>query len=140
MSNLSPWGLAKETVPEWMEVDKVEDNMDTLDQAVLVGGAVVENDCVDVVVASDGTGYAANWRACPKVRPMLRQLLSVGGPAAPGSTRKLTVAHAPSLFLGLSTNPYSYPYGDGKNYDCANFGVFQQNWGILRVRASVYGL
>jgi hypothetical protein len=35
-----------------MEVDKAEDNMDTLDQAVLVRGAVVEIDSVDVVVAS----------------------------------------------------------------------------------------
>jgi hypothetical protein len=37
-------------------------------------------------------------------------------------------------------NLYSYPYGDDKNYDCANFGFFQQNWGMLRVRAAVCGL
>jgi hypothetical protein len=35
-----------------MEVDKVEDNMDIIDQAVLAGGTVLEIDGVDVVVAS----------------------------------------------------------------------------------------
>jgi hypothetical protein len=31
-------------------------------------------------------------------------------------------------------NRCSYPYGNGKNYGCANFGVFEQKWGMLRVR------
>lgn len=34
----------------------------------------------------------------------------------------------------------SYPYGDGKTYDAANFGLFKQNWGMLRVCAYRYGL
>ncbi|KAJ6139460.1 hypothetical protein N7471_005946 [Penicillium samsonianum] len=32
-----------------------------------------------------------------------------------------------------------YPYGDAKTYDAANFGLFKQNWGQLRVCASRYG-
>ncbi|GJC89727.1 hypothetical protein ColLi_12565 [Colletotrichum liriopes] len=33
----------------------------------------------------------------------------------------------------------SYPYGDNKRDDAANFGVFKQNWGMLRVCASRAG-
>ena len=29
----------------------------------------------------------------------------------------------------MSTN---YAYGDNKSYDAANFGIFKQNWGMLR--------
>ncbi|KAK3904060.1 hypothetical protein C8A05DRAFT_42829 [Staphylotrichum tortipilum] len=32
-----------------------------------------------------------------------------------------------------------YTYGDGKTYDAANFGLFKQNWGILRACAWRYG-
>lgn len=32
-----------------------------------------------------------------------------------------------------------YPYGDAKTHDAANFGLFKQNWGQLRVCASRYG-
>ncbi|KAF8059827.1 hypothetical protein FPV67DRAFT_339557 [Lyophyllum atratum] len=31
-----------------------------------------------------------------------------------------------------------YTYGDGKTYDSANFGVFKQNWGMLRQSVSRY--
>ncbi|KAF8152577.1 hypothetical protein B0H34DRAFT_664070, partial [Crassisporium funariophilum] len=31
-----------------------------------------------------------------------------------------------------------YTYGDGKTYDSANFGVFKQNWGMLRASTSRY--
>ncbi|KAF8655506.1 hypothetical protein AX16_003035 [Volvariella volvacea WC 439] len=31
-----------------------------------------------------------------------------------------------------------YTYGDGKTYDSANFGVFKQNWGMLRQSTSRY--
>jgi hypothetical protein len=33
-----------------------------------------------------------------------------------------------------------YTYGDGKTEDAANFGLFKQNWGMLRVCATRYGL
>jgi hypothetical protein len=33
-----------------------------------------------------------------------------------------------------------YTYGDGKTQDAANFGLFKQNWGMLRVCATRYGL
>lgn len=36
-------------------------------------------------------------------------------------------------------NTSHYPYGDGKTYDSANFGLFKQNWGMLRVCAYRYG-
>ncbi|KAK4870408.1 hypothetical protein LT330_004756 [Penicillium expansum] len=36
-------------------------------------------------------------------------------------------------------NTGHYPYGDAKTYDAANFGLFKQNWGQLRVCASRYG-
>lgn len=29
--------------------------------------------------------------------------------------------------------------GDGKSYDAANFGLFKQNWGVLRACAWRYG-
>jgi hypothetical protein len=32
-----------------------------------------------------------------------------------------------------------YTYGDGKTQDSANFGVFKQNWGMMRVCGSRYG-
>lgn len=38
---------------------------------------------------------------------------------------------------GMTTD---YTYGDGKTYDAANFGLFKQNWGMLRVCATRYGL
>ncbi|KAL5356078.1 hypothetical protein BJX96DRAFT_171271 [Aspergillus floccosus] len=36
-------------------------------------------------------------------------------------------------------NTSHYPYGDGKTYDAANFGLFKQNWGMLRLCAHRYG-
>ncbi|KAJ6184401.1 hypothetical protein N7519_005702 [Penicillium mononematosum] len=36
-------------------------------------------------------------------------------------------------------NTAHYPYGDAKTQDAANFGLFKQNWGQLRVCASRYG-
>jgi hypothetical protein len=38
-----------------------------------------------------------------------------------------------------STNfvsPHQYAYGDNKQNDAANFGIFKQNWGLLRVCCS----
>ncbi|KAE8353292.1 hypothetical protein BDV28DRAFT_111103 [Aspergillus coremiiformis] len=36
-------------------------------------------------------------------------------------------------------NPAHYPYGDAKTLDAANFGMFKQNWGLLRECATRYG-
>lgn len=36
-------------------------------------------------------------------------------------------------------NTGHYSYGDAKTYDAANFGLFKQNWGLLRVCAPRYG-
>ncbi|RHZ67161.1 uncharacterized protein CDV56_109052 [Aspergillus thermomutatus] len=54
---------------------------------------------------------------------------------AGGNTLDLAIA----MLEIENMDPYSYPYGDGKTYDSANFGVFKQNWGMLRVCASRYG-
>jgi Glycosyl hydrolase family 134 len=34
--------------------------------------------------------------------------------------------------LETSTMQANYAYGDGKTYDAANFGIFKQNWGMIR--------
>ncbi|PCG93937.1 Hypothetical protein PENO1_081010 [Penicillium occitanis (nom. inval.)] len=54
---------------------------------------------------------------------------------AGGNTLDLAIA-----MLEIKTmSTADYPYGDGKTYDSANFGLFKQNWGMLRVCASRYG-
>ncbi|KAL2835497.1 hypothetical protein BJY01DRAFT_238820 [Aspergillus pseudoustus] len=54
---------------------------------------------------------------------------------AGGNTLDLAIA-----MLETKTMTTDYTYGDGKTYDAANFGLFKQNWGMLRVCASRYGL
>ncbi|KAF4963275.1 hypothetical protein F66182_18134, partial [Fusarium sp. NRRL 66182] len=54
---------------------------------------------------------------------------------AGGNTLDLAIA-----MLEIKTmNTADYPYGDGKTYDAANFGLFKQNWGMLRECAYRYG-
>ncbi|KAF2629627.1 hypothetical protein BU25DRAFT_419918 [Macroventuria anomochaeta] len=53
---------------------------------------------------------------------------------AGGSTLDLAIAMLETD--NMSTN---YVYGDGKAQDAANFGIFKQNWGMLRVCASRVG-
>ncbi|KAI0182359.1 hypothetical protein EV127DRAFT_378887 [Xylaria flabelliformis] len=47
---------------------------------------------------------------------------------AGGNTLDLAIA-----MLETETMTTNYPYGDNKQNDSANFGVFKQNWGMLRV-------
>ncbi|CAI7568501.1 unnamed protein product [Penicillium crustosum] len=54
---------------------------------------------------------------------------------AGGNTLDLAIA-----MLETKTLTTDYTYGDGKTYDAANFGLFKQNWGMLRVCATRYGL
>ncbi|KAL4746647.1 hypothetical protein BDW72DRAFT_197495 [Aspergillus terricola var. indicus] len=54
---------------------------------------------------------------------------------AGGNTLDLAIAMLETE--GMTTD---YTYGDGKTYDAANFGLFKQNWGMLRVCATRYGL
>lgn len=44
-----------------------------------------------------------------------------------------------TLYASEDMDTSSYPYGDGKTYDSACFGLFKQNWGMLRVCAYRYG-
>ncbi|CRG90978.1 hypothetical protein PISL3812_08026 [Talaromyces islandicus] len=54
---------------------------------------------------------------------------------AGGNTLDLAIA-----MLEIETmNTADYTYGDGKIYDSANFGMFKQNWGMLRECAYRYG-
>ncbi|KAL3476538.1 hypothetical protein BJX99DRAFT_246744 [Aspergillus californicus] len=53
---------------------------------------------------------------------------------AGGNTLDLAIA-----MLETKEMTTNYIYGDGKTYDAANFGLFKQNWGMLRVCASRYG-
>ncbi|KAF7585351.1 hypothetical protein BBP40_011166 [Aspergillus hancockii] len=54
---------------------------------------------------------------------------------AGGNTLDLAIA-----MLETKTMTTDYTYGDGKTDDAANFGLFKQNWGMLRVCATRYGL
>jgi hypothetical protein len=53
---------------------------------------------------------------------------------AGGNTLDLAIAMLETENMGTN-----YPYGDNKSGDSANFGVFKQNWGMLRVCASRAG-
>ncbi|KAI1344393.1 hypothetical protein F5Y15DRAFT_366484, partial [Xylariaceae sp. FL0016] len=50
---------------------------------------------------------------------------------AGGNTLDLAIAMLETEDMGTD-----YTYGDGKTEDSANFGVFKQNWGMLRVCAT----
>ncbi|KAJ5699955.1 hypothetical protein N7536_002968 [Penicillium majusculum] len=52
---------------------------------------------------------------------------------AGGNTRDLAIA-----MLETTTMTTDYTYGDGKSGDATNFGVFKQNWYILRHSASEF--
>lgn len=58
-----------------------------------------------------------------------QQVLNAGGDS-------LDLAIAMLETDNMSTN---YAYGDGKTQDAANFGIFKQNWGMLRECASRAG-
>ncbi|CAP81003.1 hypothetical protein E8E15_004825 [Penicillium rubens] len=53
--------------------------------------------------------------------------------AAGGNTRDLAIA-----MLETNTMTTDYTYGDGKTGDGTNFGIFKQNWFILRHSASEF--
>ncbi|KAJ6188060.1 hypothetical protein N7519_002968 [Penicillium mononematosum] len=53
--------------------------------------------------------------------------------AAGGNTRDLAIA-----MLETDTMTTDYTYGDGKTGDGTNFGIFKQNWFILRHSASEF--
>ncbi|KAJ5782118.1 hypothetical protein N7457_003892 [Penicillium paradoxum] len=52
---------------------------------------------------------------------------------AGGNTRDLAIA-----MLETTTMTTDYTYGDGKTGDATNFGIFKQNWFILRHSASQF--
>ncbi|CRG88505.1 hypothetical protein PISL3812_05536 [Talaromyces islandicus] len=53
--------------------------------------------------------------------------------AAGGNTRDLAIA-----MLETKTMTADYTYGDGKTGDSTNFGIFKQNWYMLRTSASEF--
>jgi hypothetical protein len=58
-----------------------------------------------------------------------QQILSTGA-----DTLDLAVAMLETETMQVS----SYPYGDGKTGDSANFGIFKQNWYMIRTSVSQY--
>ncbi|KAB8279074.1 hypothetical protein BDV30DRAFT_232951 [Aspergillus minisclerotigenes] len=57
-----------------------------------------------------------------------QQVISAGG-----NTMDLAVAMLETTNMGTD-----YPYGDGKSGDATNFGIFKQNWYMLRTSASEF--
>lgn len=53
---------------------------------------------------------------------------------AGGNTLDLAIAMLETENMGTN-----YVYGDAKTNDAANFGIFKQNWGMLRVCATRAG-
>ncbi|KAK2759079.1 hypothetical protein FQN54_003178 [Arachnomyces sp. PD_36] len=53
--------------------------------------------------------------------------------AAGADTLDLAIAMLETTNMGTD-----YPYGDDKDTDAANFGIFKQNWGMLRVCSSQF--
>jgi len=53
--------------------------------------------------------------------------------AAGGTTLDLAIA-----MLETDNMQTTYTYGDGKTSDSANFGIFKQNWGMMRVCGSLF--
>jgi hypothetical protein len=95
-------------------------------------------------VATVATGFAAG--AVTFAAPAANALTCPSGMSCGSYTisglgaRKQQVLHAGASVLDLAvamleTNTMqasSYPYGDGKTGDSANFGIFKQNWMMLR--------
>jgi hypothetical protein len=57
-----------------------------------------------------------------------QQILNAGG----------NVLDVATAMLETDTMQTNYAYGDYKTYDAANFGIFKQNWGMLRVSCSQF--
>ncbi|KAF7597386.1 hypothetical protein BBP40_006328 [Aspergillus hancockii] len=53
---------------------------------------------------------------------------------AGGNTMDLAIA----MLENDHMDPSTYPYGDGKTGDATNFGIFKQNWMMLRTSASEF--
>ncbi|KAB8067769.1 hypothetical protein BDV29DRAFT_163033 [Aspergillus leporis] len=53
---------------------------------------------------------------------------------AGGNTMDMAIAMLESDAMDAST----YPYGDGKTGDATNFGIFKQNWMMLRTSATEF--
>lgn len=79
---------------------------------------------VTLNVRADRGSYTANGLGNRK-----QQVLNAGG-------SPLDLAIAMLETDDMSTN---FVYGDGKIQDAANFGIFKQNWGMLRECASRAG-
>lgn len=72
---------------------------------------------------ADGYSYTVSGLGIRK-----QAILNAGGTTLDLAIAMLETDH-------MDTN---YVYGDGKTLDSGNFGVFKQNWGMLRECASVF--
>ena len=98
---------------------------------------VVRGSRADPGPASGGSGGGTSTAACPS--GVTCGSYNVGGLGA----RKQQVRNAGGNALDLATAMLetdnmgtNYAYGDNKRDDAANFGIFKQNWGMLRVACS----
>ncbi|MFI1522361.1 carbohydrate-binding domain-containing protein [Kitasatospora cineracea] len=94
---------------------------------------VVRGSKADPGAGSSGGGGGSSSTACPS--GMSCGSYSVGGLG--GRKGQVRAAGATSLDLAvamLETDHMdtAYPYGDNKSGDAANFGIFKQNWMMLR--------
>ncbi|KAM0472516.1 hypothetical protein ACHAPX_008673 [Trichoderma viride] len=80
------------------------------------------------VVASATSGDRGSYTV-PGLGSRKQAILNAGG-----NTLDLAIA-----MLETERMSTDYTYGDGKTGDSANFGLFKQNWGMLRVCASRAG-
>jgi hypothetical protein len=98
-----------------------------------------ENNQSCKVASGSGSGSGSSTSACPSgatcgaysvsgLGSRKQQVLNAGG-----NTLDLAIAMLETD--NMSTN---YAYGDNKTYDAANFGIFKQNWGMLRASCSQF--
>lgn len=95
-----------------------------------------------VALCSGGAVPAAAPGAAPAAAPAARGSYTVPGLGARkqavlavgGTTLDLAVA-----MLETDGMTADYPYGDGKTGDAANFGIFKQNWHMLRQAVPWFG-
>ncbi|KAJ5977445.1 hypothetical protein N7501_000787 [Penicillium viridicatum] len=92
--------------------------------------------------------FAATALANPEAKGALEKRADRGKYTVSGlSTHKKAILNAGGNTLDLAIamleiedmDTSHYPYGDAKTYDASNFGLFKQNWGMLRECASRYG-
>jgi hypothetical protein len=106
----------------------------TLSGAALVSGALAlagtsPASALTCPTASNGSTMSCGSYTISGLGARKQQVLGAGA-----SVLDLSVAMLETNTMQAS----SYPYGDGKTGDAANFGIFKQNWLMLRTACSYF--